>query len=66
MKSTGLTYNARKALMVNVGDAAGTEIANLLSQLAAEVEELRRTKVSVTKIVPGGVAEPGEFNSEPV
>ena len=30
MKSTGLTYNSRKALQVNIGEAAGTEIANLI------------------------------------
>ncbi|TWU04546.1 hypothetical protein [Stieleria varia] len=53
MKTTGLTYNSRKALMNNIGEAAGTEIANLISQMAAEIEELRRTKVSVTRIVPG-------------
>ena len=54
MKNTGLSYNSRKALMVNIGETAGTEIANLIAQMAAEIEELRRTKVSVTKIVPGG------------
>lgn len=53
MKTNGLTYNSRKALINNVGEAAGTEIANLISQMAAEIEELRRTKVSVTQIVPG-------------
>jgi hypothetical protein len=52
MKNTGLSYNSRKALMVNIGEAAGTEIANLISQMAAEIEELRRTKVNVTRIVP--------------
>ena len=46
MKTTGLSYNSRKALMVNIGEAAGTEIANLISQMAAEIEELRRTKVN--------------------
>ncbi|TWU56030.1 hypothetical protein [Rubripirellula reticaptiva] len=55
MKQHGLTYNSRKALMVNLGDVAGGEIANLISQMAAEIEELRRTKVNVTKIVPGVV-----------
>jgi len=66
MKTSGLTYNARKALMVNIGESAGSEIANLLSQMAAEIEELRRTKVSVTRIVPGHNAETAEFNTEPV
>lgn len=53
MTNQGLTFNSRKALMNNIGEAAGTEIANLISQMAAEIEELRRTKVSVTRIVPG-------------
>ncbi len=65
MKPSGLTYNARKALMVNIGESAGAEIANLLSQMAAEIDELRRTKVSVTRIVPG-TAGAEEFNTEPV
>ncbi len=55
MKQHGLSYNTRKALMVNLGDVAGGEIANLISQMAAEIEELRRTKVNVTKIVPGHI-----------
>jgi hypothetical protein len=49
-----LTYSARKALTVHIGEKAGTEIADLIQQMAAEIEELRRTKVSITRIVPGG------------
>lgn len=60
MKNTGLSYNSRKALMVNIGEKAGSEIANLISQMAAEIEELRRTKVNVTKIVPSG-SESNDF-----
>ena len=52
MKTTGLSYNARKALMVHVGEAAGSEIANLIQRMATEIDELRRTKVSVTRVVP--------------
>ena len=67
MKSnTGLSYNSRKALMVNIGEKAGTEIANLISQMAAEIEELRRTKVSVTKIVPTNNDSQDHFVEEPV
>ena len=66
MKTTGLSYNSRKALMVNIGESAGTEIANLIAQMAAEIEELRRTKVNVTKIVPGGPETKREFIEEPV
>lgn len=43
--------------MVHIGEAAGSEIANLIQKMAAEIEELRRTKVNVTRIVP---------NQEPV
>lgn len=53
-KVSGLTYNARKALAVHIGEKAGSEIADLIQQMADEIEELRRTKVSVTRIVPGG------------
>ena len=49
--------------MVNIGESAGTEIAELMAQMAAEIEELRRTKVNVTRIVPG-IPEPHTTNSE--
>lgn len=52
----GLSSHARKALAVHVGEKAGAEIADLIQQMAAEIEELRRGKVSITPIVPG--AEP--------
>lgn len=52
MKTHGLSYNARKALMVHVGEAAGAEIANLIQRMATEIDELRRTKVNITRIVP--------------
>ena len=54
MRNLGLSYNSRKALMVQIGEAAGAEIGELISEMAAEIEELRRTKVSVTQIVPEG------------
>ncbi len=66
MKNTGLSYNSRKALMVNIGEAAGTELANLISQMAAEIEELRRTKVNVTKIVPSSMDTREHFVEEPI
>jgi hypothetical protein len=49
----GLSYNARKALSVHVGEAAGSEIANLLHRMATQIEELKRSKVNVTPVVPG-------------
>lgn len=48
----GLSYQARKALNVQIGESAGTEIANLLQRLVAQIEELKRTKVNVTQVVP--------------
>jgi len=66
MKTTGLSYNSRKALMVNIGESAGSEIANLIAQMAAEIEELRRSKVNVTKIVPGGPESHEHLVEEPV
>jgi hypothetical protein len=58
---TGLTFNSRKALMNNIGEAAGTEIANVISEMAAEIEDLRRNKVNVTRIVPSPET-PGTVN----
>lgn len=51
MIEQNLSYRARKALMVQIGEEAGAEIADLIAALVAEVEELRRTKVDVTHIV---------------
>lgn len=51
---SGLSYNARKALTVHIGEKAGGEIADLIQQMAAEIEELRRSKVNITPIIPGG------------
>ena len=53
----GLSYNARKALSVQIGEEAGAEIANLIQRMAAQIEELKRSKVNVTPVVPGGHAE---------
>jgi hypothetical protein len=49
----GLSYSARKALSVHVGESAGNEIANLIQRMAAQIEELKRSKVNVTPVVPG-------------
>ncbi len=49
----GLSYNARKALSVQIGEEAGAEIANLIQRMAAQIEELKRSKVNVTPVVPG-------------
>jgi hypothetical protein len=52
MQGPALSFNTRKSLSVQLGDAAGQEIANLLQKLSARIEELERTKVSVTPIAP--------------
>jgi hypothetical protein len=52
MPGPALSFNTRKALSVQLGDGAGQEIANLLQKLAARVEELERSKVSVTPVAP--------------
>ncbi|MDA7915372.1 hypothetical protein OAE21_00875 [Rubripirellula sp.] len=66
MKTPGLSYNSRKALIVNIGENAGTEIAELIAQMAAEIEELRRSKVNVTRIVPSTCEPHSTFVEEPV
>ena len=51
-RSLGLSYSARKALQVHVGEAAGAEIASLIQRMAMQIEELKRSKVNVTPVVP--------------
>ncbi len=48
----GLSYNARKALSVHIGEGAASEIASLLQRMATQIEELKRNKVNVTQVVP--------------
>jgi hypothetical protein len=47
-----LSYSARKALTVHLGESAGNEIATLLQKMATQIEELKRSKVSVTQVIP--------------
>ena len=47
-----LSTNTQKALSVQLGKDAGTEIAMLLRKMAAQIDELKRTKVTVTSVVP--------------
>jgi len=47
-----LSYSARKALTVHLGESAGNEIASLIQRMAAQIEELKRGKVSVTQVIP--------------
>lgn len=66
MDNRGLSFNSRKALTINIGENAATELSDLLSQLVSEVEDLRRTKVSITRIVPSQREHFREFIEEPV
>jgi hypothetical protein len=47
-----LSYSARKALTVHLGEVAGNEIASLIQRMAIQIEELKKTKVSVTQVIP--------------
>ena len=47
-----LSSNTQKALAVQLGKDAGTEIAMLLRRMAAQIDELKKTKVTVTSVVP--------------
>lgn len=51
MKKAGLSFNTRKALVNKLGDAAGQEIADLISHLVARIEQLERNKVDITPVV---------------
>ena len=53
----GLSFSARKALTVHLGEAAGNEIATLLQRMAAQIDELKKSKVSVTQVIPGQVKQ---------
>jgi hypothetical protein len=47
-----LDFSTRKALEVQLGVTPGKEIAEVVFQLAARIEQLERTKVDKTMIVP--------------
>ena len=47
-----LSFGSRKALRVHLGDSAGSEVGELIQHLLDRVEQLERTKVDVTPIVP--------------
>ena len=51
-----LSYSARKSLTVHLGEAAGNEIASLIQRMATQIEELKRSKVSVTQVIPNPTA----------
>jgi hypothetical protein len=58
MKKNGLSFNTRKALANKLGDAAGQEIADLISHLVSRIEQLERNKVDITPVVSTPGAAP--------
>lgn len=50
-------------LIVNIGDTAAIEIAELVAQMAAEIEKLRHIKVNITRIV-FGISDPSHTIAE--
>ena len=51
-----LSQSSRKALCVQVGDAAGHELADIILEMAARIQRLERNKVDVTHIAPAHTA----------
>lgn len=62
MNQNELSYRARKALTVHIGEEAGAEISDLICRLCAEIEQLKRSKVDVTNLVPTESPQPDLFN----
>lgn len=49
-----LSSTSRKALTVQLGEAAGREVAELIHRLAERIERLERSKVDIMPVVPSG------------
>ncbi len=62
----GLSDRAQKALRVHIGEQAGQEIADVIGALVQRIDDLERTKVSITRIVPGAPGAVREWIDEPV
>ena len=56
MAKQELSFGTRKALSVQLGESAGSELGTLIQQLLDRVEQLERTKVDVTPIIPLDIA----------
>ena len=52
MANHGLSFNTRKSLCNHLGEAAGTELADFLQQLAHRLDAVERNKVDILRIVP--------------
>jgi len=60
MSNSQLSFSSRKALCVQLGEAAGTEIADLVQHLIRRVNELERNKVDVTPVVRSAARSIGQ------
>jgi hypothetical protein len=60
MSRPALTFSLRKTLSVQLGDAAGKEIADLIQRLTDRIEHLEKSKVDVTPIFRVAPAENSE------
>ena len=47
-----LSFNTRKSLCNQLGDVAGSELADFLLQLKGRLEKIERTKVDRMPVVP--------------
>ncbi len=56
MNQSPIAVNTRKCLCNHIGDMAGNELADLILHLASRVEELERSKVDVTPIIPASLS----------
>ena len=57
MGSTKLSFNTRKSLCNQLGDAAGNEVADMLQEIQTRLETIARDKIDVIPVVPRYSAE---------
>ncbi len=65
MANREVSFGSRKALRVHLGEAAGTELGEIIQQLLDRVEQLEKTKVDVTPIIPIDLATPSVDPNSP-
>jgi len=51
--TNGLSFNTRKALCVQLGEQAGTELGQLLASLAQQIEDLQNENAALRVQVEG-------------
>ena len=50
-----LSFNTRKSLSVHINETAGAELVETIEYLLARIEQLEKSKVDVTPIVPHSI-----------